>query len=96
MIEGCYIPFNWAKDFGKEYLDHIKYYCLVMSENYIRSHFADIKKYENIIENRQCDEECTIEKVIADNAQVLELAKKHNVNYVLIDDKYDVDVKMQT
>jgi len=96
MIEGCYIPFNWAKDFGKEYLDHIKYYCLVMSENYIRSHFADIKKYANIIENRQCDEECTIEKVIADNAQVLELAKKHNVNYVLIDDKYDVDVKMQT
>ena len=45
IVEGCYIPFDWAKDFEKEYLDNIKYYCLVMSENYINNHFADIKKY---------------------------------------------------
>lgn len=43
IIEGCYIPFDWEKDFSKEYLDQIKYYCLVMSEKYIRNHFEDIK-----------------------------------------------------
>ena len=91
IIEGCYIPFDYENDFSKEYLDNIKYYCLVMSENYIKNHFDDIKKYENVIENRLCDD-CTIENVFNDNKNILELAKKYNVNYVLIDDKYEIDI----
>ena len=27
----------------KKYLDNTRYYCLIMSENYIRNHFDDIK-----------------------------------------------------
>ena len=91
IIEGCYIPFDYANDFGKEYLDNIKYCCLVMSENYIKNHFDDIKKYENVIEHRLYDD-CTIENVFNDNKNILELAKKYNVNYVLIDDKYEIDI----
>ena len=94
IVEGCYIPFDWTKDFSKEYLDNIRYYCLVMSENYISNHFADIRKYASIIENRLNDEWCTLESVRKDNAQVLELAQKHNVNYILIDDKYQVDIDL--
>ena len=30
IVEGCYIPFDWEKDFSKEYLSQIKYYCLIM------------------------------------------------------------------
>ena len=90
ILEGCYIPFDWQKDFEKEYLEHIKYYCLVMSENYIRNHFADIKKYANVIENRLDDEDCTLENVLKDNAKTLELAQRHNVPYLLIDDKYEI------
>ena len=26
IVEGCYIPFEWSKDFGTEYLKNIKYY----------------------------------------------------------------------
>jgi len=91
VVEGCYIPFDWQKDFDSEYLEDIKYYCLVMSERYIRSHFADIKKYANIIENRLDDECCTLESVLADNAEIFELAQKHNANYILIEDKYEID-----
>ena len=94
IVEGCYIPFTWQDDFDKEYLDNIKYYCLVMSENYIRNHFADIKKYANVIENRLDDEWCTIESLLADNAEMLELAQKHNVNYVLVDDEYKIDIDL--
>ena len=94
IIEGCYIPFDWSSDFEQKYLDSIKYYCLVMSENYIKNYFADIKEYANVIENRLDDEWCTFESVSEDNAQVLELAKKHNVNYILIDDKYEVDIDL--
>ncbi len=92
IIEGCYIPFDWEKDFSREYLNNIRYCCLVMSENYILDHFKDIKDYANIIENRLDDEDCTIENMIKDNAYVLEFAIKHNVNYFLIDDEYVVDI----
>ena len=94
IIEGCYIPFDWAKDFEKEYLDNIRYYCLVMNEDYIRNHFADIKEYANIIENR-LDDDCTMESVIKDNRQVLELAIAHKVNYILIDDEYRIDINLE-
>ena len=91
IVEGCYIPFDYEKDFTKEYLENINFYCFVMSENYIKNHFYDIKKYENVIENRLCDD-CTIETLIKDNLTVLELAKKYNANYILIDDKYEIDI----
>lgn len=92
IVEGCYIPFNWRKYFESEYLENIKYYCLVMSENYIKNHFDDIKKYANIIENRLDDEDCTQDSVLSDNLKNLELAKKHKVNYILIDDEYKIEI----
>lgn len=94
IVEGCYIPFDWKKDFSEEYLDDIRYYCLVMSENYIRDHFHDIKIYANAIENRLDDEYCTLDSVLEDNVQVLRLAQKNNVNYVLIDDEYRIDIDL--
>ena len=94
IVEGCYIPFSWAQDFGKEYLNHIKYYCLVMSDKYIRNHFADLKKYASVIEQRVDDEWCTLETVLEDNAQFLALAQTHGVRYILIDDKYDINIDL--
>ena len=72
IVEGCYIPFDWKKDFESEYLRNIKYYCLVMSESYINNHFWDIKKYASVIENRLDDTYCTMESVLKDNAYMLE------------------------
>ena len=92
IVEGCYIPFDWQKDFDAEYLEYIRYYCLVMSEEYIKNHFEDIKAYANVIEAR-IDDDCTIESVLADNAQILALAQKHNANYILIEDKYEIDIR---
>ena len=92
IVEGCYIPFDWEKDFEQEYLDHIKYYCLIMSERYIRNHFDDIKKYASVIENRLDDSWCTMESVLEDNREVLELAQKHDVSYILIDGQYEIDL----
>lgn len=94
IVEGCYIPFDWAKGFEEEYLDEIKYYCLVMSERYIRNHFDDIKKYASVIEDRLDDEYCTLDSVLEDNERFLELAKKHNVQYILIDDVYEINIDL--
>ena len=91
IVEGCYIPFNWQNDFNKEYLDNIKYYCLVLSENYIRNNFDNIKKYANVIENR-LDDDCSIETILEDNKHYLELAKKYNLNYLLVDNEYKIEI----
>ena len=90
IVEGCYIPFDWKKDFEKNYIEQIKHYCLIMSKDYITNHFEDIKKYANVIENRLFDDDLTMESVIQANLEMLELAKKHKTNYVLINDKYEI------
>ncbi len=92
IVEGCYVPFDWQKDFEREYLNAIRYFCLVMSENYIRNHFAAIKKYANIIEKRLDDEDCTLESVLEENAKFLKLAKEYELDYILIDDRYEVNI----
>ena len=94
IVEGCYIPFDWQNEFDSEYLESIKYFCLVMSEKYIRNHFNNIKKYANAIENRLDDEWCTMESVLADNAEMLVLAQRYNLNYILIEDKYEINIDL--
>ncbi len=88
IVEGCYIPFNFKEDFDEAYLQNIEHYCLVMSENYIKNHFDIIKKYENVIEKRLTDD-FTKEDAKSSNLEVLNGAIKHNLNYVLIDEKYE-------
>ena len=92
IVEGCYIPFDWAKDFTDDYLCHIKYRCLIMSESYIRKHFDDIKRFASVIENRLDDEWCTLESTISDNAEMLRLAKAHGADYALIDEEYRIEI----
>ena len=94
IVEGCYIPFDWAKDFEKTYLDEIRFYCLVMSETYIRNHFGDIKRYASVIEKRGNDEDCTLESVLLDNAQVLEQCARHGTEYLLIDEEYQFKIEL--
>lgn len=91
IVEGCYIPFDWEKDFTVEYLQDIKYVCLVMSKEYIRNHFEEIKAYANVVENR-LEDDCSIESVIEDNCKVLEMCQKYKLNYILIENEYKVEL----
>ena len=88
IIEGCYIPCDWAKDFGKEYLPHIKYICLVMSEAYIRAHFDSIRSHACDIESRLDDSELSISSVLNDNLKFLEMGRAHGLPCHLIDKTY--------
>ena len=94
IVEGCYIPFRWEEDFSEEYRKEIRYYCLVMSENYIKSHFSDIKKYADVIERRIDDSWCTVDSVLEENARYLEMCRKSDCNYILIDDRYEVEIDL--
>lgn len=94
IIEGCYVPFEWSRDFEAEYLKNIKYYCLVMSSRYITDHFSDIKKYANVVEKRMDDGDCTIETILRDNAEILEQCRNYNASYLLIDDEYKINIEL--
>ena len=89
IVEGCYIPFDWQKDFESAYLEQIRYVCLVMSRQYIEKHFSDIKAYENVIEQRLGDACPTKEELMAENACNLAQCEANNCHYLLIDDTYD-------
>lgn len=94
IVEGCYIPYDWKKDFEEKYLKEIQYYCLVLSEAYIEKHFDDVKKYANVIEARLDDSDCTKESVLQDNQQTLEQCKKYGCNYILIEDAYEIEIHL--
>lgn len=91
IVEGAYIPFNWKEDFDNTYLKHIKYKCLVMSEDYINFHFAEIKSYANAVETRLDDSWCTKEVLLEENRYNLEMCKEYGCEYILIDGNYDVE-----
>ena len=92
VIEGCYLPFDWRKDFEPEYLQHIRFVCLVMTQGYIREHFADIRAFASVVENRDEEEGLRMEAVLADNAQMLEMCRRHGCEVILIDGEYRVEL----
>lgn len=94
IIEGCYIPFSWQKDFSGEYLKEIRYCCLVMTENYIENNFDKILKFENTVERRLVCGDFTKEQLKAENIKNLRLCKKYNLDCILIDNNYDVKIEL--
>ena len=92
IIEGCYIPFDFKKDFTDEYSKHIRHVCLVMSREYIEAHFKDIISHASDIERRLDDSRLSKMELILENEYNLEMCKKYDCEYVLIDKKYDVDL----
>lgn len=91
IIEGCYIPFGWKKDFEEEYLKQIKYVCLIMTEEYIRNNYDDIINNENAIEHRKTQEDIDIRKIIEENKYNLKMCQQHGNKDILIKDNFDID-----
>ena len=91
IVEGCYIPFDWAADFDERYRWSIRYICLVMSERYIREHFDSIRAYAGVIEDRGDDSDCTLEAVLRDNRRTLEGCQKAGTEFILIDREYGAE-----
>ncbi|MBP0967592.1 MAG: hypothetical protein J5722_08155 [Oscillospiraceae bacterium] len=91
IVEGCYIPFDWRDSFNASYLRHIRYLCLIMSRDYLRTHFGDVTAYENAVEHRMPDPEFSMEQSIAENCDYLRKCKQNNLAYALIDKEFRTD-----
>ena len=95
IVEGCYIPADWEQDFSREYLKEIRFYCLVMTEKYILSHFDDIKSNASVIEHRLDDTDFDIQTATEENNMFFEMFGSKKDSVLLIDSEFDVSERLK-
>ena len=88
-VEGCYVPFDWQKDFSDETLKSIRYVCLVMTDRYIEENYSSIMSNSSVIEKRLDDSCCTKGTLKRDNSKFLKGCESHGLYHYDIDEKYN-------
>lgn len=89
IVEGCYIPFDWKKDFDGQYLQSIRFVCLAMSDNFIDTHFDEIRNHASDIETRLFDTDNTVNSLKADNHHFINEFTRSGEAVTLIDEDYE-------
>jgi len=89
IVEGCYIPFEWRKDFDSAYQTDIRFICLSMTKNYISAHFDEVVKHGCDIEKRLDDSDCTKEWLTEENERFINGFQQAGEQVILIDDDYE-------
>ena len=89
IVEGCYIPFDWRKDFDEQYLQSIRFVCLAMSDSFIDAHFDEIRNHASDIESRLYDTNNTINSLKADNHHFINEFTQSGEVVTLIDEDYE-------
>ena len=89
IVEGCYVPFNWRNAFDAQYLQSIRFICLAMSDEYIDSHFEEIKAHASDIETRMDDSYCTADQLKQDNRRIIDGFKSAGERINLITEEYE-------
>lgn len=90
IIEGGYIPFDWRQCFDVEYQKDIRFACIAMSENYIKSHYWEIMNNASVIESRFDDSGCRLESLLVENKFYREGFCRSDEKVLLIDGNYEV------
>ena len=90
-VEGCYIPFDWQRDFPEDYLAHIRCRWLIFSIEYIETNFDAIRHHANAIEARLDDSGLDKDDLIRENEENLAMCRKCGCEYILIDGNYTID-----
>ena len=95
IVEGCYIPFGWRRDFDEQYLPSIRFICLAMSAEYIENHFSEIIGHESEIEARLTNTDCTVGSLKADNKCFIDGFRRAGEQIVLIDSNYEQTIEKE-
>ena len=89
IVEGCYIPTDWRKDFDAQYLLSIQFICLAMTEKYIDNHYSEIVGHESEIESRLIEADCTPDDLKKCNRWFINAFESVGEKVVLIEDDYN-------
>lgn len=88
IIEGCYIPGEWADSFSSRELEQIRCVFIVMSEIYIRSNIIEIGRNAQRVEKRP-DDIIDMARLIKCSREFKEDCLKTDTFYIEIDGEYD-------
>ena len=92
IVEGCYVPFDWRRDFDESYLSHIRFICLALSDGFIDARFREIKRHACDAEAR-LDDDCTMEALKEDNRRCIDGFRLSGEPVTLIDADYEQTVR---
>lgn len=92
IVEGCYVPADWEKDFSPAYREKIRFHCLIMTEAYIHRHFDEIKSKASAIEQRGEDADFDMETAIRENKRFLDTFEKEPDRLIIIDKEYRLSI----
>ena len=84
---------DWRNNFEEQYLRWIRFICIAMSDEYIDSHFEEIKSHASDIETRLDDSYCTAEQMKQDNHQVIDGYRSNGEQITLITENYDDSIR---
>ena len=96
IVEGCYIPSDWRKDFDDRYLPSVRFICLAMTEEYIETHFHEILGHESEIESRRIKEDFTISDFKQCNRRFIESFNRAGETVSLIEDDFEKAIAQLT
>lgn len=89
IVEGCYVPFDWRKDFDEDYIPHIRFICLAMTDAYIDEHFESVLRHGSDVENRGDDSYCTAGWLKEENRKYAEGFPAAGETVTVIDGDYE-------
>ena len=93
IVEGCYIPSDWRKNFDNQYLQSIRFICLAMTDEYIDTHFDEIKKLASVIETRLFDMDFTPDSLKSDNHYYIDSFTRNGEYVTLIETALEESIK---
>lgn len=93
IVEGCYIPFDWRKDFSEDYLQSIRFICLAMTDEYIDTHINEINEHADDIEVRLYDTDNTAKSLKRENLYYINGFSQNGEQVTLIDLDYKTTIE---
>ena len=89
VVEGCYVPPHWRRDFEEEYLRSIEFVCLAMSDAYINARIGEIGEYACAIEARFEDPGCTLGALREDNRRCIDAFAECDEKVTIIESGFE-------
>lgn len=93
IVEGCYVPFDWRRDFTEAYLSAIRYVCLVMTDHYIDTHLDEIRDKASVIEHRLENDFCSLQSLKTDNRTYQKGCETNGESFVCINEHYEETIE---
>ena len=93
IVEGCYVPLDWRQDFDERYLPSIRFICLAMTDDYIDSHFDEIREHASDIETRLNDSSLNKENLKIDNYSYISGCQQNGEQITLIASNFEQTIR---